>query len=104
VVNQFSVNLGLTEEQRKQVDPILEQELKQLMALKKDDSLNAVRKIERLREIANSFDERLKPLINADQQQAFQALREQLRRRFIETVESKAEDKVNSWFTGKSIK
>ena len=104
VVNQFSITLGLTEQQRQQVVPILEQELKQLEALKKDGSLSAVRKVERLREIGNSFDERLKPLINPEQQQRFQALREQLRRRFIETVAGKAETEVKSWFTDKSVK
>ena len=104
VVNQFSITLGLTEQQRQQVVPILEQELKQLEALKKDASLSAVRKVERLREIGNSFDERLKPLINPEQQQKFQALREQLRRRFIETVAGKVETDVKSWFTDKSIK
>jgi Protein of unknown function (DUF3604) len=104
VVNQFSITLGLTEQQRQQVVPILEQELKQLEALKKDASLSAVRKVERLREIGNSIDERLKPLINPEQQQKFQALREQLRRRFIETAAGKAETEVKSWFTDKSIK
>ena len=104
VVNQFSITLGLTEQQRQQVVPILEQELKQLEALKKDASLSAVRKVERLREIGNSFDERLKPLINPEQQQKFQALREQLRRRFIETVAGKAETEVKAWFTDKSVK
>ena len=99
VVNQFSITLGLTEQQRQQVVPILEQELKQLEALKKDGSLSAVRKVERLREIGNSFDERLKPLINPEQQQKFQALRELLRRRFIETMARKVETEVKAWFT-----
>jgi hypothetical protein len=104
VVNQFSITLGLTEQQRQQVVPILEQELKQLEALKKDGSLSAVRKVERLRAIGNSFDERLKPLINPEQQQKFQTLREQLRRRFIETMASKVETDVKAWFTDKSVK
>ena len=104
VANQFSITLGLTEQQRQQVVPILEQELKQLEALKKDATLSAVRKVERLREIANSFDERLKPLVNPEQQQKFQALREQLRRRFIEGMAGKVETEVKSWFTDKSVK
>jgi hypothetical protein len=74
------------------------------MALKKDGSLSAVRKVERVREIGNSFDERLKPLINAEQQQQFQALREQLRRRFVDTIASMVETDVKSWFTDKSVK
>ena len=108
VVNQFSINLGLTEQQRQQIVPILKEELKQLEALKKDASLSAVGKIERVREIGNSIDERLKPLINPEQQQKFEALREQLRRRAIEKMASEAKQKieadVKSWFTDKSVK
>jgi hypothetical protein len=99
VISQFSITLGLTEQQRQQVVPILEQELKQLEALKKDTSLSDADKVERLREIGNSFDERLRPLINPDQQQKFEALRDQLRKRLIETVASKIEADVKSWFT-----
>jgi hypothetical protein len=108
VINQFSTNLGLTEQQRQQIVPILKEEIKQLEALKKDASLSAVRKVERLREIGSSIDERLKPLINPEQQQEFQALREELRKRFIEKMASEARQKVEadvkSWFTDKSVK
>jgi hypothetical protein len=108
VINQFSITLRLTEQQRQQVVPILKEELKQLEALKKDASLSAVRKVERLREIGTSIDERLKPLINPEQQQEFQALREELRKRFIEKMASEARQKVEadvkSWFTDKSVK
>jgi hypothetical protein len=104
VIDQFSITLGLTEQQRQQVVPILNEEIKQLGALKKDASLSAVRKVERAREIANSFDEKLKPLINPEQHRKFEALREQMRRRFIETVAQKAEDAVKAWFTDKSVK
>ena len=62
MVNQFSTNLGLTEQQRQQILPILNEELKQLGALKKDASLSALRKVERVREIGRSIDEKLTPL------------------------------------------
>jgi hypothetical protein len=108
VINRFSTTLGLTEQQRQQVVPILKEELKQLEALKKDASLSAVRKVERVREIVDSFDERVKPLINPEQQQKFEAQREQLRKRFVEKVASEArqkvEDDVKPWFTDKSVK
>jgi Protein of unknown function (DUF3604) len=108
VINLFSNTVGLTEQQRQQVVPILKEELKQLEALKKDTSLSAERKVERLRDIGNSFDDRLKPLINPEQQQNFQALREQLRKRVVEKMASEALEKVEvdvkSWFTDKSVK
>jgi len=104
VINQFSITLELTEQQQQQVVPILKEEISRLQALKKDASLNPARKVERVHEIGNSFDERLKPLINPEQQQKFDALREQLRRRFIETIAQKAEGEVKAWFTDKSVK
>jgi len=96
IANQFSIELGLTEQQKQQIVPILKQELQQLEALKKDTSLSSLRKVERLREIGSSFDEKLKPLINPEQQQKFQALREQMRKRFIERMASEATHKVES--------
>ena len=108
VIDRFSFNLGLTEEQRQQIVPILKEEFKQLEAMKKDASLSGVRKIARVREIGNSIDERLKPLINPDQQQKFQEVREDLRKRFIEKMMSEAKLKVEaeakSWFTDKSVR
>jgi hypothetical protein len=108
VSNQFSTELGLTEQQKQQIVPILKEELKQLGALKKDASLSAEQKVERLRQLGVSFDEKLKPLLNADQQQKFQALREAFRRRLIEGMAEKAaqkvEGEVKQWFTEKSGK
>ncbi len=108
VINRFSFNLGLTEEQRQQIVPILKEEFKQLEAMKKDASLSGARKIARVREIGDSIDERLKPLINPEQQQKFQEVREELRKRFIEKMASEAKQKVEaevkSWFTDKSVK
>ncbi len=82
--NQFAIELGLTEQQKQQIVPILQEEVKRLGALKKDTSLSGVKKLEQLKQIGASFDEKLKPLINADQQQKFQELREAMRRRLIE--------------------
>jgi hypothetical protein len=103
VINQFSIALGLTEQQRQQVVPILKEEIKQLEALKKNASLSAVRKVEQVRDIGSSFDERLKPLISPEQEQKFAAVREQLRGRFIEKMTSEVESDVKSWFTEKSV-
>ena len=81
----------------------VKEETKQLEALKKNASLSAVRKVEQVREIGSSFDERLKPLISPEQQQKFAVVREQLRGRFIEKMTSEVESDVKSWFTEKSV-
>jgi hypothetical protein len=58
-----------------------------------------LKKVERLREIGKDFDAKMTPLLNAEQQQKFQALREQMRRRIIEETASEAVDKL-----GKAVK
>ena len=57
--NQFSIELGLTEEQKKQIVPTAQQELKQLGAVKTDTKLSGVQKVEALRKIGVSFDEKI---------------------------------------------
>src|SRR5262249_40969390 len=79
--NQFSIELGLTEQQKQQIVPILKEELTQLAALKKDTALSAVKKVERLREIGSAIDAKITPFLNPEQQQKFQTLREQMRKR-----------------------
>jgi len=52
--------------------------------LKKDTSLSGLQKIERLREVGVSIDEKISPLLNAElQQPKFQQMREALRRRML---------------------
>jgi Spy/CpxP family protein refolding chaperone len=96
LTNQLSMQLGLTEQQRKQFAPILKDELKQLGDLKKDTSLSALKKVARLREIGTSFDAKMKPLLNPDQQQKFDTLREDARRKLIETMGSEALKKAEA--------
>ena len=94
--NQFSIELGLTEEQKQQILPILNDELKQLEALKKNTSLSGLQKVEQLRGIGVSFDEKIRPLLNAEQQPKFQALRERVRRRMLDKMASEAAGKVKA--------
>jgi hypothetical protein len=68
VSNHFSLELGLTEQQKREIVPILEQELKQLGEVKKDTKLSGLQKAEALRKIGVSFDEKISPLLNPDQQ------------------------------------
>jgi hypothetical protein len=100
--NQFSLELKLTEEQKKQIVPILQAELKQLGALKTDTKLSGLQKVEALRKLGVSFDEKISPLLNPEQQKGFQELREQMRRRILEEAASqglqKAKAGVQAWF------
>jgi hypothetical protein len=94
VAHQFALELQLTELQKQKVLPILKEELAKLAELKKDASLTAVKKVERLRELGVAFDEQLKPLLNADQHAKFQDMRERFRRRLAATMASETADKL----------
>ncbi len=97
MTNQFSRELGLTQEQKQQIIPILKQEVTQLQALKKNTSLSPLEKAKQLRQIGVSFDAKISPLLNPDQQQKFQAWREQMRRRVIEAMASEALQKLQGF-------
>ena len=102
-LNQFSIELGLTDEQRQQIFPIIQQELPKLKDLKKDTSLKPEQKLEQLKAIVDDLDNKITPLLNADQQKKFQEIRDQHRRELIEKIGSeivqKAEYKVSGLFT-----
>ena len=63
--------------------PHLEDEIKQRTALKGDTTLTGQKKIEKLRQIGVSIDEKIQPLLNAEQQPKFQEMRAALRRRIL---------------------
>jgi len=86
VGQQFAVALQLTQQQKQQILPILDEELKQLTALKKNTALSRTQKVEQLRKVGTSFDQKITPLLNAEQQARFQTMREQWRRRLIDQM------------------
>ena len=96
MINQFSIELGLTEQQKQQIVPILKQTATQLEALKKNTALKPLQKIEQLKQIADSLDNKITPLLNSDQQQKFQAIRDEHRRQLIEKMASQAVQKVGT--------
>ena len=96
MINQFSIELGLTQQQKQQIVPILKQAAPQLEALKKNTSLKPLQKIEQLKQIADSVDSKITPLLNPDQQQKFQAIRDEHRRELIEKMASQVVQKVGT--------
>ena len=99
-LNQFSIELGLTEEQRRQILPIIQQELPKLKELKKNTSLKPVQKLEQLKQISDEIDSKVSPMLDQQQQQKFQAMREEHRRQLVEKlagqVVQKAENSISA--------
>lgn len=83
ITHQFSTELGLTQQQKEAIIPILDDEIKKLQALKTNTTLSGLKKLEELRSVGATIDEKIKPLLNAEQQPKFQAMREALRRRML---------------------
>src|SRR5664279_6296552 len=96
LLNQFSVELGLNEQQRQQILPFLQDEAKQLGALKKNTTLKPLEKIEQLKQISGAVDTKITPLLDAGQQKKFQAIREENRRKLIEQMGSKVAQKAEA--------
>ena len=85
-----------TFEDGRQVVPVLKEAATQLEALKKDASLSSLKKVERLKEIGGSAVDKITPILNAQQQQKFQALRDRERRRMIEKMGSQVLEKLEA--------
>ena len=89
-LNTFSIELGLNEQQKQQILPFLQDEAKQLGALKKNTSLKPLEKIEQLKQIGSAIDAKIMPILDPTQQKKFQAMREDMRREMIEKLGEKA--------------
>ncbi len=98
-LNTFSVELGLNEQQRRQILPFLQDEVKQLGALKKNTSLKPLQKVEQLKQIGSAIDAKIMPILDPAQQKKFQAMREEKRREMIEQMGSQAIQKAEAKIT-----
>jgi predicted transcriptional regulator len=95
-LNTFSVELGLNEQQKQQILPFLQDELKQLGALKKNTSLKPLEKIEQLKQIGGAIDAKIMPILDPTQQKKFREMREEKRREMIEQMGSQAIQKAEA--------
>jgi hypothetical protein len=62
--------------------------------LKKNTALKPLEKVEQLKQISGAIDAKITPLLDPAQQQKFQAIREENRRKLIEEMGSKTLQKV----------
>src|SRR5271167_4625752 len=95
-LNTLSIELGLNEQQRQQILPFLQDEAKQLGALKKNTSLKPLDKIEQLKQISSAIDAKITPILDPQQQKKFQTMRDDMRRDMIEKMGSQAIQKAET--------
>ena len=100
MLNQFSIEVGLTDQQKQQILPFLKQEAPKLEELKKNTSLTPVQKLEQLKQIADEIDAKLTPLLDQQQQRKFQAIREEHRRELIDKLASQM---IRNWRPSRAV-
>ena len=77
--------LNLTPEQKIKILPILRDEMPKVNAIKNDNSLSKIQKIQRLRAIHQQTDPQMKAILSPAQYQKLQAIRQQAIREATET-------------------
>lgn len=75
-LKRMGKQLQLTDQQKEQIKPILLEESEQIKAMKGDKTLNRQQKIDKMREIRDANHEKIRALLNPDQQQKLDQMRE----------------------------
>jgi hypothetical protein len=88
-LEHMSQELQLTPQQKRQIFPILKEEAPKLEEVKGNTSLGPMQKAMQLRQIGQSTDSKIMPILNPQQQQKYQAMREQERQQMIQKLESR---------------
>lgn len=91
-LRHLSEKLGLTPGQQAQIKPILEQEAGEAGQFIANPVLSRKDKLKKLETIVRSSDQKLKPILSADQWQTLQDMRGQQRRELRESLSEKSKD------------
>lgn len=81
----ISQQLNLTPQQKAKVLPILAEEAPKVRAIKNDNSLSKMQKIQQIRAIHQQTDPQMKAILSPDQYQKLQAIRQQTIKEAIQT-------------------
>ncbi len=88
-LQHMSQELQLTPQQKQQILPILKQEAPKLEEVKGNTSLGPMQKVMQLKQISTTTDSKIMPILNPQQQQKYQAMREQERQQMIQKMENR---------------
>ncbi|WP_298432489.1 hypothetical protein [Geobacter sp.] len=81
-LQRMTTRLGLSEEQKAKILPILEDEAKQLQELRDDTTLTRIQKRDKMREIRDRCHDRIKEVLTPEQQKKADEMREKARERW----------------------
>lgn len=91
--DELAQKLGLNDEQKAQIKPILEKEAADLRALRDDDSLRRGQRIRKARGIMKSSTEEIRAHLTPEQQKQFDQLREERKAQMREKMKERREEK-----------
>lgn len=87
-LERVATGLQLNPVQKKKILPILQQEAPQLQAVKNSRALSPLEKAVQLKQISSSFDERVQPILTAEQWQMWHDRRAEENRQMVQKIES----------------
>jgi len=87
-IEKMSAELQLTPQQKKQMIPIMMEEAKKMKALKANTSLGPLQKAMQMKQVGTDMDAKVQPILNPQQYQKFEQIREQERQQMIEKMRS----------------
>lgn len=76
---RMTKQLQLTDEQQAKIKPIIEEQHKQMGDLRQDTSMSREDRFAKFREIREQLNEKIKPILTADQQKKWQKIQEERR-------------------------
>lgn len=87
-LEKISTELQLTPQQKKQMLPIMMEEGKKMKAIKSNTSLPPMEKMMQLKQAGTDMDTKVQPILNPQQYQKFQQIRQQEREAMIQKMRS----------------
>ena len=87
-LEKMSAELQLTPQQKKQMMPIMMEEAKKMKALKANTSLGPLQKAMQMKQVGTDMDAKVQPILNPQQYQKFEQIRQQEREEMIQKMRS----------------
>lgn len=82
MLNRMETTLGLSAEQKEKIRPILQDEIKEMEAVRADAALTRAQKREKMREIRDTYHEKIGGQLTAEQKQKADARRDMAKERW----------------------
>jgi hypothetical protein len=87
-IEKMSAELQLTPQQKKQMLPIMMENAKKMKGIKANTSLGPLEKVMQLKQVGTDMDAKVKPILNPQQYQKFEQIRQQEREAMIQKMRS----------------